>query len=247
MRGELFTELVAGKARVRVAPLEVRPRRAVADHVLGTRQVQAEVIIQRFLHRHPADIHPDRPRIGQVAGIARPEQLRVDATRPAPQVGKPVLLQIARLIGRRHHRVGSAPVEPAEKGVAQRERHRCTLAYVLRELRVVRRGVALIVAHAVAARSESQRAFSSDVNTIGREFVELPADRAVRAPGQADFRIGRTGKGAEVAGVADAHVVPHLLKRLGRAAEGCHNAVHLGAPGVCNDRYPHAVQFVERM
>src|SRR3954469_7810813 len=82
--------------------------------------------------------------------------------------------------------------------IADRERNRRARPQVLRKLRVIRRREWKPIAQAPAARGHAERAFSRDVNAVGRELAELLRHLTIGKPREPDFRIRWTRKSPEL-------------------------------------------------
>ena len=86
MRGQFRALLLAEEFCLRIAPLEFRALRAVADHDLGARQVERQERFEILLDRDAAHGHEDRPRQIQRRRIVGMKQIGVDAAGPEAEL-----------------------------------------------------------------------------------------------------------------------------------------------------------------
>ena len=79
------------------------PGRPVAHHDLAARQVERQKGLDVLLHRQSSDGEKYRSRQPEIAAGARPEQIGVDAARPAHQLAKSAPHELlGERVGRRH-------------------------------------------------------------------------------------------------------------------------------------------------
>ena len=232
MARQVGAELGAEEVDVGIARLQGRALRAVADHHLGAGQRQRQERADVLFHRHPPDIEMDRPRQVEQRGLVRPEQLQVDPAGPAADVGEAARDQLVLdRLGRDHdprRRRVKAPHDAVGPGQRNGEAGRD----VFRKLGVIGGGEGQAPLQAPGARGAAERPFGRDVNGIGLQRVELPAQLPPRQQRQANLRIGRAGNGTELIGRDDVDPVAQPLQLGLGALQGAHHAVHLRGPGV---------------
>ena len=152
-----------------------------------------------------------------------------------------------RCIARRsHHRARRRRMKAPQMRVAQGERNRRARAHVLRKLRVIRGRERLAVTNAPLARRCAERAFRRDMNRVGIELREQCGQAPIREPGQANFRIRRARKRAELIWLDHPHVVPAGRTDRPRSCQRLDDAIGLRSPGVGDDRNLHAARSSER-
>ena len=232
--------LEAHEAGPRKPPLQRRACGPIAHDELRAGQVQAQEVLDALLHRDPSDVQPDRPRQVEKRLVARPEQPHVHAPAPHREVAEAVRLELPSNGRRGDEGPAGRAVEPAQEGVARRERHRKARSKVFRELGVIGRGELRGVLQAPPTRRHAERSFGGDVDRVGIEGTELTSDAPTREQRQADLRV----RGARHA--AEAQWRDHLdrdvlgAQPLDGVRERAHDTVRLRVPGVRDQRDLHA-------
>ena len=88
MRGQIPAGLLAEKSGLRISARQLRLLRSIADHDLGSRQVQREKRLEIFFDRDAAHGHEDGPRQIKLGGFVGREQ-----SVSTPRVQNPSLLK----------------------------------------------------------------------------------------------------------------------------------------------------------
>jgi len=92
---------------------------------------------------------------------------------------------------------------------------------------------------AVAPRHQPDRPFRGDMDEVGLRLGDMRGDGARAGERQANFRIGRTGKRAEVGRREEDDLEAELACLDGQSLIGADNPIHLGMPGVGRNEHAH--------
>jgi hypothetical protein len=139
MTHQSLSRLQSCEADARVARLEFGACRAVAHHILGSRQVEPQEVIEVFFRRDPAHVQENRPGAGQKGLVQRPEEIRIHTPPPEHQVAEPASAQFLDQFGVADHGACRAAVKPAHQRVAGTHgQERCPGLDILRKACVKR-------------------------------------------------------------------------------------------------------------
>ncbi len=120
MRRQILALLLAEEFRFRIFLRQRRLLRAVADHDLGSRQIQRQKRFEILFDRDPAHGHEDRPRQIELGRLIRPEQVGVDAAGPEAEFSEAARAQVPAAASR--SRPWSCSMR-RESAAARRSRH----------------------------------------------------------------------------------------------------------------------------
>jgi hypothetical protein len=77
------------------------------------------------------------------------------------------------------------------------------------------------------------------MDRVRLKLIELPAHHAAGQDGEPDFRIGRTGNGAELIRADHQEFMPSLDQLGAHSIERADDAIDLRIPGIRHDCYAH--------
>ncbi|QTK80807.1 hypothetical protein AT6N2_C3338 [Agrobacterium tumefaciens] len=236
--GQVLTGLYAGEENIGIFFLQVVAGRAIANHHLGTRQIEVEKFRQVLLHRHTSYGHENRSRqverqLGFRAGM---EKFGVDAAAPAFQVAHAAGFQFGLEARGGHHAGVAAIVEPAHEGIKPAFRYGKARRHIFGKAGVVAGGKAHAVLHAPSPRHEAQRPFCRNMHEGRLAFFDLRRHAAITGDRQADFRIGGAGDAVETLRRHHTHVDAEPRKFGIGILNRANHAVDLRVPGICDNR-----------
>jgi hypothetical protein len=139
-----------------------------------------------------------------------------------------------------HHAAVCSGVEPAQRGVGERQRYRPARAQVLRELGVIRGSEAQSATHAVLASGEAERPLRRNVHGLRAECIESLRHLSHRRDRNADFRVTGARKSAKGARLHEPDHVSEAPEAGRGMRERVHDAIGLRVPGVAHDHDSHA-------
>ena len=243
--GQLPAEAGPKEFGVRIFLFQLGPRRTVADHDLGARQVRLEEGLDILLDCHPADIQPEGP------GPVLPAQFVIDArqirmelfgvhpSRPGRDIAEAAVQQLVPQCRCRHHQPSRRLVEPFHIGVADLHRDREARRNIFREFRVIAGRERQLPFHADAPRGDADRPLRRDMHRLRLIGAQPFANLFLSPQRQPDFRIGRGGDGLELTRLDDLDIMAHGAAFRDGPGQGADDAVDLGLPGVSGQNDSH--------
>ncbi len=173
--------------RMRIARLQFRTSRTVANHHLVGVALQIQESLEVLLDGDPTDVKEFGSIPWGRAVTARSEQHGVHTAPPHDKVPQTPALQFAFVrLGRNQSGRGGA-VEPAQEGIPKRRRQSGARRHVFGELRVKRCGERNRTAREVDARGNPERTFGGDVNRVGT-FLPISGGRCAMRPERSGSR-----------------------------------------------------------
>jgi len=222
-----------------VALLEPRPFRTIADDDLAAAPVHGEECSDVLLHRDASDIGRDRARQPQKLLVPGSEEIGIDAAPPDREICEAMGGEVGAHRGGAHHATFRGAVKPAQNGIGDFEGHRPSRPQVLRKLGVIRGGESHAAGDAKAPRTQPQRPFGGDVQSLRRELQNAPFDLSIRQQRQADFRVRGTGHAVKIRRRDQPHLVAETAQPRGGLRQCTHHAVRLRKPRVGHDHDSH--------
>src|SRR4029077_5945120 len=114
----ILAMLIANEMHARMAALQRRQLRPVADHEFRSRQRQLEEGLDILFDRYPADIKGDGARGIEEGFVAGPEELGIDAPGPDAKMLEASGAEHALKGGRSHHHGCGWGVKPPQRCIA---------------------------------------------------------------------------------------------------------------------------------
>ena len=191
MRGQIRAGLFAEKSDTRIFVLERRLLRSVADHDLGSRQVERKKSFDILFDGDAAHGHEDRARQVELERVIRIEKFGVDAAAPEAELAKAARGELVVKRVRRHHRHGGGRMKTPQHRIAHRRRNDGADRDIFRKARRIGRREGKPAAAAIGPCRPADRPLGRNMNRVGGGRLDPARDLAPVWQGNAQARIGR--------------------------------------------------------